>query len=51
MDEVRRRVEEFMAKFNEDSRALKMELVLFKGEAGWKRGKDTALKMGFRSRV
>lgn len=36
MDEVRRRVEEFMQRFNEDSRALKMELVLFKG--GWMRG-------------
>ncbi|KAL4452763.1 hypothetical protein ABPG75_008425, partial [Micractinium tetrahymenae] len=30
MDEVRRRVEEFMGQFNESSRALKMELVLFK---------------------
>ncbi|PSC73956.1 flagellar outer dynein arm heavy chain gamma [Micractinium conductrix] len=30
MDEVRRRVEEFMSKFNEESRTLKMELVLFK---------------------
>ena len=33
MEEVRRRVEGFMQRFNEDSRALKMELVLFKG--GW----------------
>lgn len=32
MDEVRRRVEEFMGRFNENSRSLKMELVLFKGE-------------------
>lgn len=31
MDEVRRRVEAFMARFNEDSRGLKMELVLFQG--------------------
>lgn len=31
MDEVRRRVEDFMGQFNEASRALKMELVLFKG--------------------
>lgn len=31
--EVRRRVEEFMRRFNEESRSLKMELVLFKG--GW----------------
>ena len=31
MGEVQRRVEKFMARFNEESKALKMELVLFKG--------------------
>jgi hypothetical protein len=41
MDEVRRRVESFMQRFNEDSRALRMELVLFKGgwvDEGWRAG-------------
>lgn len=37
VEEVRQRVEEFMVRFNEDSHALKMELVLFKG-AAWLRG-------------
>ena len=32
MEEVRRRVEAFMHQFNEGSRAMKMELVLFQGE-------------------
>jgi len=32
MEEVRRRVEAFMQQFNEGSRAMRMELVLFKGE-------------------
>ena len=31
LDEVQRRVEKFMGRFNEESKALKMELVLFKG--------------------
>lgn len=30
----RSRVEEFMAKFNEESRAFKLDLVLFQGGAG-----------------
>jgi hypothetical protein len=31
VEEVKRRVEEFMAKHNENSRSLPLELVLFKG--------------------
>ena len=36
MAEVRQRIEEFMTKFNAESKSVKMDLVLFKGGWGWK---------------